>query len=113
MIGKAREQNVEVSLRVRLDKTWVWRVSLLSKHPNMSGKLWSHSQIENDVDNIGKAVSLAGGALAEHQNTTLLDTHDPSEISRLASECYRDLCAALEKRHGGSVPKLGISGLPQ
>jgi hypothetical protein len=64
-------------------------------YSNIKRNAISHQLL--DLDSFGsfeecaRTVEAAGGALAEHQNLTLGDNHDPSTCAKVAKELLADL----------------------
>lgn len=82
-----RDSLVTVTLFRRHNKTFFFRVSLRS---DLNKKVISRYEL--DVDQYSSeaeflsAIQIAGGALAEHQNVTYGDVHDPDECAKSARE---------------------------
>ncbi len=55
----------------------------------------SFQDVPETADRLELRIEVAGGALAEHQNATLGDRHDPSHCARAALELFRELRAAV------------------
>jgi hypothetical protein len=79
---------------------------LKSKRKNKSGVTWSRFPIQmkgHTDEQMGMMVQFAGAELAEYQNKPYSkdgeggygDSHDPSEISKLALEAYGEVMAKM------------------
>lgn len=113
-IPTRHEPLVQVTLHARKDKTWFWRVKSFASTFKLMGEHWcpqaSHRDVDGRSQNIEREIAITGGAIGEHQMEFFGSVFDPSEISALAVQAYRDLCADLEKSHGASVPRMGLRG---
>lgn len=105
------EPKVQIQVFARQNQTWYWRISVWASTMRLMGQHWcpqvSHSQVDGSVDNPRKAVQIAAGAIAEHQQEVYASIFEPTEIAKLAGEAYDELIRDLEKsrmRNPGALP---------
>ena len=87
------------------DKSWFVRFFLRSK---VKPTILSMDALHRDDADREKRIQAIGGALAEYQNETYSDDHQPGEIAKLATEAFAKLMTEIEQMSGGHKDTLQI-----
>ena len=89
---------VEVVLHVKDQPEPFFMVRVFSAKPQgTGGVLISQHAVKPKDGNIHVRVMMTAGSLAEYQNKTYRDTHDPDEVAKAAGEAFNELMGRLRK----------------
>jgi len=91
-MNQHRESYMRVSAQQTENKKFQVKVELYSdiKPRAISNHILDLDRFSS-FQECSRAVEAAGGALAEHQNVTLGDNHDPSNCAEAAVELFKEL----------------------
>lgn len=87
------------------DKTWFVRFFLRSR---IKTNILSQDSFHRDDEHREKRIQAIGGALAEYQNETYGDMHNPGEMAKLATEAFEKLMSELERKMGSHTDRFRV-----
>lgn len=98
-----QEENVELTLFQRTDKTCYWELKVRSEiKPNLK----SVGILEHTPTNQRQHLGTLGGAMAEELCTKYQDTIEPTAVARAAMEAYDELVATTLMPVYGEQPRV-------
>lgn len=102
---KVEADNMRAVMYILEDKSWFVRFFLRSA---VKPTILSLDALHRDDPDREKRIQTIGGALAEYQNETYGDSHQPSEIAKLATEAFGKLMTEIEQMAGGHKDRFQI-----
>lgn len=107
--------NSEVKIRLRTgsDISGPGIFVMVMLRSNMKPQIWSKHETLIDLkqtwEMFEKIVMVTAGAVAEHQNTTLGDNHDPKEVGLVAVDIWHKIKLDLLKKYDGGLTEVSQS----
>lgn len=102
---RVETENMRAIMFILEDKSWFVRFFLRS---TVKPTILSMNTLHRDDDHREQRIQSIGGALAEYQNETYGDSHQPSEIAKLATEAFAKVMTEIEQVSGGHKDKFQI-----
>jgi len=102
---RVESDNMRAIMYILEDKSWFVRFFLRS---TVKPTILSMDAIHRDDADREKRIQAIGGAIAEYQNETYGDSHEPSAIAKLATEAFAKLMTEIEQMAGGHKDKFQI-----
>ena len=102
---RVKTENMRAIMYILEDKSWFVRFFLRS---TVKPTILSMDTVHRDDADREKRIETIGGAIAEYQNETYGDSHEPSAIAKLATEAFGQLMTEIEQVSGGHKDKFQV-----